>query len=136
MSWLVDTNVLSELSRRAPDPRVTAWLASHEDSIWISVLTLGEREKGLARVHEPARRARLQRWIRREVPDWFAGRILPIDIEVAVRWGRLTGELRDPMPAIDSLLSATALVHGLTIATRNVEDFAASGVTILNPWEE
>ncbi|MFM8878477.1 MAG: type II toxin-antitoxin system VapC family toxin [Verrucomicrobiota bacterium] len=135
MSWLVDTNVLSELSRRSPDPRVTDWLASHEDKIWISVLTLGELEKGLARVQEPARRVRLHRWIRREVPDWFSGRILPIDLEVAVRWGRLTGELRDPMPAIDSLLAATAMVHGLKIATRNVEDFAASGVPILNPWK-
>jgi len=135
MSWLVDTNVLSELSRRTPDPRVSEWLAHHEDKIWISVLTLGELEKGLARVEEPARRMRLQRWIRREVPDWFAGRILSVDLEVAVRWGRLTGELRDPMPVIDSLLAAMALVHGLKIATRNVEDFAASGVPILNPWK-
>jgi predicted nucleic acid-binding protein len=77
----------------------------------------------------------LQRWIRLQVPDWFAGRILPIDLEVAVRWGRLTGELRGPMPAIDSLLAATALVHGLKIATRNVEDFATSGVPSLNPWK-
>ena len=135
MSWLVDTNVLSELSRRTPDPRVSEWLAHHEDKIWISVLTLGELEKGLARVEEPARRMRLQRWIRREVPDWFAGRILSVDLEVAVRWGRLTGELRYPMPVIDSLLAAMALVHGLKIATRNVEDFAASGVPILNPWK-
>lgn len=135
MSWLVDTNVLSELSRRTPDPRVSEWLARHEDRLWISVLTLGELEKGLTRVEEPARRTRLQRWIRREVPDWFAGRILSVDLEVAVRWGRLTGELRDPMPVIHSLLAATALVHGLKIATRNVEDFAASGVPILNPWK-
>jgi len=135
VSWLVDTIVLSELSRRTPDTQVTEWLARHKDRLWISVLTLGELEKGLARVKEPARRARLQRWIRREVPDWFTGRILPIDREVAECWGRLTGKLRDPMPAIDSLLAATALVHGLKIATRNVDVFAASGVTILNPWE-
>jgi predicted nucleic acid-binding protein len=135
MSWLVDTNVLSELSRRTPDPRVAAWLARHEDTLWISVLTLGELENGLARVEEPARRNRLQRWIRREVPDWFAGRILPVDPEIAVHWGRMLGKLRDPMPAIDSLLAATALVHGLEIATRNVDDFKASGVSVFNPWE-
>jgi len=135
MSWLVDTNVLSELSRRTPDPRVVAWLTRHEDLLWVSVLTLGELEKGLARVEEPARRTRLRRWIRSEVPAWFADRILPIDREVAVRWGKLTGEMRDPMPAIDSLLAATALVHGLEIATRNVADFTASGVPVLNPWE-
>lgn len=135
MSWLVDTNVLSELSRRTPDPRVAAWLARHEDTLWISVLTLGELEKGLARVEEPSRRNRLQRWIRREVPDWFAGRILPVDREISVHWGRMLGRLRDPMPAIDSLLAATALVHGLEIATRNVDDFKASGVSVFNPWE-
>jgi len=135
MSWLVDTNVLSELSRRTPDPRVVAWLTRHEDLLWVSVLTLGELEKGLARVEEPSRRTRLRRWIRNEVPTWFADRILPIDRDVAVRWGKLTGEMRDPMPAIDSLLAATALVHGLEIATRNIADFTASGVPVLNPWE-
>ena len=135
MSWLVDTNVLSELSRRTPDPRVAAWLARHEEMLWISVLTLGELENGLARVEEPSRRNRLQRWIRREVPDWFAGRVLPVDREIAVHWGRMLGKLRDPMPAIDSLLAATALVHGLEIATRNVRDFKASGVSVFNPWE-
>jgi len=111
MSWLVDPNVRPELSRTTPHPKVTRWLLEHQDELFLSVLTLGELEKGLRKMTKAPRRGRLARWIQREVPEWFQGRILALDQPVAIRWGQLTASLRDPLPAIDSLLAATALTH-------------------------
>lgn len=135
MSWLVDTNVISELSRKRPNERVTRWLRDHEDDLYLSVLTLGELEKGLTQITDKTRHARLSRWIYQEVPAWFAGKILPIDQGVAVRWGRLVAALRNPVPAIDTLIAATALAHDLTVATRNTSDLDRTGVATFNPWE-
>ncbi len=135
MSWLVDTNVISELSRRAPDPKVSAWLLANQDELHVSVLTLGELEKGLSRVSDKARRLRLERWVRSDVPAWFGRRVLDIDAKVAVRWGRLVGSLVDPLPAVDSLIAATALEHRLTVLSRNASDFTRAGVAVLNPWD-
>ncbi len=134
MSWLVDTNVISELSRRAPNPKVSSWLLANQDELHVSVLTLGELEKGLSRVADKARRQRLERWVRSDVPTWFGNRVLEIDVKVAVRWGRLVGSLTDPLPAIDSLIAATALEHRLTVVSRNKSDFTRAGVAVLDPW--
>lgn len=134
MSWLVDTNVISELSRRAPNPKVSAWLLANQDELHVSVLTLGELEKGLSKVADEARRRRLERWVRSDVPTWFGNRVLEIDVKVAVRWGRLVGSLSDPLPAIDSLIAATALEHRLTVVSRNKSDFTRAGVAVLDPW--
>ncbi len=134
MSWLVDTNVISELSHRAPNPKVSAWLLANQDELHVSVLTLGELEKGLAKVTDKARRQRLERWVRSDVPTWFGNRVLEIDVKVAVRWGRLVGSLPDPLPAIDSLIAATALEHSLTVVSRNASDFGRAGVAVLDPW--
>ncbi len=134
MSWLVDTNVISELSRRIPDPKVSSWLLANQDELHVSVLTLGELEKGLSKIADKARRQRLERWVRNDVPTWFGNRVLEIDVKVAVRWGRLLGSLRDPLPAIDSLIAATALEHRLTLVSRNVSDFSRAGVAVLDPW--
>ncbi|HTH50086.1 MAG TPA: type II toxin-antitoxin system VapC family toxin [Candidatus Limnocylindria bacterium] len=131
----MDTNVISELSRKVPDPKVSQWLVDHEDGLFLSVLTLGELEKGLMKVTDAKRRARLRSWVQQEVPEWFAGRILPIDQPVAIRWGQLVGSSRDPIPTIDALLAATALTHGLTVVTRNITDLSRTGVKILNPWD-
>ncbi len=135
MSWLVDTNVVSELSRQKPDAKVSRWMLDHQDDLFLSVLTLGELEKGLMKAADAVRRSRLERWVRHDVPGWFEGRILPIDEEVAIRWGKLVGSLRDPVPAIDTLLAATALTHRLTITTRNTADFARTGADLFNPWD-
>lgn len=135
MSWLVDTNVISELSRRAPSPKVAEWLIERQDDLFISVLCIGELEKGLAMVAEATRRVRLERWVRNDVLVWFGDRVLPVDARVAVRWGRLLGEAGEPLPAVDSLIAATALTHRLTVATRDVEGFARTGVALVNPWE-
>jgi predicted nucleic acid-binding protein len=135
MSWLVDTNVISELSRKTPNPRVSDWLLDHQDGLFVSVLTLGELEKGLMKAVDAPRRARLERWIRHDVPNWFGERVLPIDLRVALRWGQLVGSLRNPTPAIDTLLAATAIAHQLTLVTRNTADLEDTGADLLNPWK-
>jgi toxin FitB len=135
MSWLVDTNVISELSRKAPNPKVAEWLLERQDDLFISVLCIGELEKGLAMLAEATRRVRLERWVRNDVLAWFGDRVLPVDARVAVRWGRLLGEAGEPLPAVDSLIAATAMTHRLTVATRDVEGFSRTGVSLVNPWE-
>src|SRR6185369_14075346 len=99
-----------------------------------SVLTLGELRKGVASLEDERRRTALLDWLETELPAFFAGRVLPIDGEVADRWGRILAAAGRPVPAIDSLLAATALHHGLTLVTRNVRDVAGLGLEIINPW--
>ncbi len=138
MKWLLDTCVLSELSRKRPDPNVMTWMESvQDDLLFISVLTVGELRKGIAANQDAARRESLQRWLESDVLEAFSGAILPIDREIAERWGILCGEAERSgrtRPAIDALLAATALVHGLTVATRNVGDFSGTGAALFNPF--
>ncbi|RDI22031.1 hypothetical protein DFR41_108155 [Pseudacidovorax intermedius] len=136
MSYLVDTNALSELRRRVPDANVAAWFARRPPTtLYLSVLTLGEIRKGIAGVPEPARRQVLADWLEVDLPLFFTGRVLGIDAAVADRWGRLVAEAGRPLPAIDSLLAATALVHDLVLVTRNTRDFAGMPVQVFNPWQ-
>lgn len=135
MSYLLDTNVLSELRRRDPDPNVVRWLAARPASILhLSVLTLGEIRKGIEGLPDGDRKLRLLDWLEVELTNYFAGRILAVDAIVADRWGRLLAQAARPLPAIDSLLAATALAHGLTLVTRNVKDFQHAGLVTLDPW--
>lgn len=135
MSYLVDTNVLSELRRQAPDPRVVEWFALRPPvTLYLSVLTLGEIRRGIDAVPSAKRRAALADWLETGLPAYFSGRILPIDERVADRWGRMLAEAGRPLPAIDSLLAATAAVHGLAVVTRNVRDFQGLGVPVIDPW--
>lgn len=137
MSWLIDTNALSELMKRNPDPGVVRWFAERPaESLHLSVLTLGELRKGIDAMPEGARKATVVAWLEADLPDYFAGRILEIDAHTADRWGKLCAEVRRPIPAIDSLLAATALVHGLTLVTRNLADFNLPSLRIINPWGE
>ncbi len=136
MSYLLDTNVLSELRRRVPDPAVVAWVEGRPAStFFLSVLTLGEIRKGIDSLADEHRRSRLLDWLEAEVPAFFSGRILAVDLPVADRWGRLLAQAGRPLPAIDSLLAATALQHGLRLVTRNVRDFAFPGLELINPWQ-
>jgi predicted nucleic acid-binding protein len=139
VSFLLDTVTLSE-ARRAhlADPRVMRWLDLHpEPLLFISAISLGEIERGCARVQDEVQRVGLENWAG-TVKERFAGRILPVDEVVAERWGRMFGELersgRRPQ-LMDSLIAATALAHDLTVVTRNVRDFDRCGVTTENPWE-
>lgn len=135
MSYLVDTNVLSELRRRDPDANVVRWLADRPaTTLYLSVLTLGELRRGVEGLPEGDRKRRLLDWLEVELPAYFAGRILPVDATVADRWGRLLAQAGRPLPAIDSLLAATALTHGLTLLTRNIRDFQHPDLTVLDPW--
>jgi toxin FitB len=135
LTYLLDTNVLSELRRKSPDATVVEWFARRPPStLYLSVLTLGELRKGIEGVADTKRRLALNDWLESDLPAFFVGRILPIDAQVAERWGRLVAAAGRPLPAIDSLLCATAAQHGLSIVTRNGKDFADMGLDIINPW--
>jgi predicted nucleic acid-binding protein len=134
--WLVDTNVISELRRRDPDANVQAWFAQRPATeLYLSVLTLGEIRKGVEALADSGRRTVLNQWLERELPVFFAARLLPINGAVAHQWGQLLAEAGRSLPAIDSLLAATALHHNLVLVTRNLKDFAGLPVQVLNPWE-
>ncbi len=136
MSYLIDTNVISELRRKQPDAHVVAWFERcASQSLYLSVLTLGEIRKGIERLEDPKRRQVLVNWLHVELPTFFLGRVLNVDAQVADRWGRLQGDAGRPLPAIDGLLAATALQHDLTLVTRNVKDFKGLNLDIVNPWE-
>jgi len=137
LSYLIDTNVLSELRRRTPDPAVVAWFEERPaTTLHLSVLTLGEIRKGIEALDHGRRKLGLLDWLETDLPAFFAGRILPIDEAVADRWGHLLAAAGRPLPAIDSLLAATALTHGLALVTRNVNDFPAQELEIINPWRD
>jgi predicted nucleic acid-binding protein len=136
--YLLDTNCISELVRIKPEPRVMSWMqAAEETLLYLSVLTLGEIRKGLAGVPQGKRRTHLETWLEIELGARFAGRILPIDVPVADRWGLLAATAKregKPLSTMDGLLAATALHHNLTVVSRNVSDFADTRVQVLNPW--
>lgn len=137
MNHLLDTNVVSELRKRpgAVDPRVLAWAEdqpAHE--LFISVVTVMEIELGILRLErrDPASGEVLRRWFENGVLAGFADRILPVDMRVARRAAQL--HVPDPRPERDAYLAATAIEHGLTVATRNVVDFEPTGVAVIDPW--
>lgn len=135
MSYLVDTNVLSELRRKVPDPSVLSWFARCPPaSLYLSVLTLGEIRKGIEMLNDRNRQLLLRDWLDVDIPTFFTGRILAIDGPVADRWGRIVAIAGRPVAAVDSLLAATAVTHNLTLVTRNVKDFVGLPVTTINPW--
>lgn len=135
MTYLVDTNVISELRKRSPDPAVELWFSSRPaNSLYLSVLTLGEIRKGVEMLSDEGRKRVYGDWLAKELPAFFAGRILPVDARVCDRWGRMSAAAGRTLPAIDSLLAATAVEFGLILATRNAKDFAGLPVSIVDPW--
>jgi toxin FitB len=140
VNLLLDTNVLSEVQRPAPDLKVLGWLdAVDEDRVFISVASIAELRRGIALMDDGRRRAALAAWLANELPARFAERMLPIDHAVAERWGELMAQGRRrgvALSVMDGFFAATALVHDLTLVTRNVRDFAAFGVPLHNPWED
>jgi hypothetical protein len=136
MSYLLDTNVLSETIRRKPNRSVISWLDQIPgEALFVSVLTLGEIRKGIELLGDRKRREKLRLWLEHDLHAWFEERILSIDFAVADRWGRLLAEAQRPLPAIDSLLAATALHHDLRLVTRNAGDFKYPGLVVINPWK-
>lgn len=135
MSYLIDTNILSELSRKIPNAAVVEWFDERPAGrLHLSVLSLGEIRKGIENLSPGKRKSRLVDWLETDLPAFFGERVLPVDIQVADRWGRLVAQAGRPVPAIDSLLAATALHHDLTLVTRNVRDFSYPGLVVVNPW--
>ena len=134
MSFLLDTNVISEARKPDGNPGVRAWLAAVKGvDLYLSVLVVGEVRQGIARLRrrDPAQAGIYETWLARLRED-YADRILPITVAVAEEWGRMN--VPEPLPVIDGLLAATAKVHGLTFATRNTADLARSGVRLFNPF--
>ena len=140
MSWLLDTPVVSELVRATPNTSVIDWLQSQdENDLYLSVLTLGELEKGIAKLTNSRRKTTLRKWVRTNLMTRFEERLLDVDRHVASRWGTLIGTSERkgrPLPVIDSLIAATAIAHELTVVSRNAMDFERCGVPCLNPWSE
>ena len=136
MSYLIDTNVISELVRTKPDPRVVEWFNAIPDSaLYLSTLTLGELRKRVEMLTDANRREKLRQWLENDLPAWFGEHLLSVDAAVADRWGRLLAEAARPLPAVDSLLAATALHHDLRIVTCNDKNFEMPGLVVVNPWQ-
>lgn len=134
MKYLVDANVLSEATQAQPDARVIAWLRRHEQGIVVDPIILGEIRFGIHLLPAGTKRRRLEQWFSHGVQTIHC---LPWDAATGLRWAALLADLRrrgKAMPVKDSLVAATALVHDLTIATRNIDDFAHAGVRVLNPF--
>lgn len=140
MNYLLDTCLISELAKSKPDEKVVDWVLSEDETnFYISVLTFGELHKGVERLPESKKKKELQGWIEDELKNRFQNRIIGIDMRVSILWGTiqcLAEKKGKPMPAIDSLIAATGIVHELTVVTRNVTDMEQSGVKLLNPWLE
>lgn len=135
MSYLLDTNVIFELVRPRPAPAVEDWIGAVPDgALHLSVLSLGEIRNGAESTTEGRNRERLRIWLEQDLPSWFEDRLLPITTSVADRWSRLLAEAGRPVPAIESLLAATALDRDLRLVTRNEMDFQFPGLTVVNPW--
>lgn len=140
MKYLLDTNVVSETIRTQPDASVMAWLAvTDRENLYLSVITLGELERGIIKHHDPVRQARLRHWYTTTVLPDYAGRILDITPPVMSEWARLVQAARSagqPPGTLDALIAATASAHGLIIVTRNTKHFDVLGVSTFNPWQE
>jgi tRNA(fMet)-specific endonuclease VapC len=139
MKYLLDTCVISELVARQPHPGVVEFVdALDPDDVVLSVITIGEITKGIEKLPRSKRKQELLTWLKEDLLIRFDGKLLALDTEVLVAWGMLTARLEASgrtMPAIDSLIAATVLAQQATLVTRNVDDFAGTGVEIINPWE-
>ena len=138
MRVLLDTNVVSELVAKQPNPKVLEWIDSLDaNAVYLPVITIGELRHGIEKLPESKRKNNLRHWLDEELSLRFYGRILTIDSEVMMAWGVLMAQLERegrPMPAMDSLIAAIAIRHDCVLATRNNEDFAACGILTINPW--
>ena len=139
MKVLLDTCVISELVTKKPNPGVIDFVDSLDaDNVFLSVITIGEITKGIEKLPNSRRKTNLRTWLQDDLLVRFYDNIIPLDTDIITSWGELTAHLElqgKPMPAIDSLIAATALAGKMTLVTRNVSDFNAAGVEILNPWK-
>lgn len=138
MNYLLDTNVISEFARGRPDPNLLNWMQrADENRLYLSVLSIGEIVLGIESLARGKRRSQLQHWLEGDLRQRFAGRLLDVDREVAETWGSLMAAARAAGAtdsSIDWLIAATALHHGMTIATRDTSNFAKLNLPLVNPW--
>ena len=139
MSYLLDTCVISEFVAKQPAEEVVSWLARLDpETVFLSVVTIGEIQKGIEKLPASKRKEALRTWLKEDLLVRFHDRLLPLGVGEMLTWGSLMGKVEAkgmPMPLIDSLIAATALHHDLVVVTRDQDDFAPSGVRLLNPWE-
>jgi len=136
--YLVDTNILSELTKPTPSPQVEAFLRQSKDRVFVSVFSIREIRKGIAFLPTSNRRAALEDWLDNEIMPWLGDRALPDALSIAERWGDLSAQLKlkgRQRPVVDAVIAATAFKHDLVLVTRNVKDYEDLGITILNSWE-
>ena len=138
MSYLIDTCCILELVKKKPNPNVLKWFADQDElSMYLSVITFGELRKGIEKLPDSKKKKELNQWVKEDLNHRFKNRVLNINMEEVNRWGKIlaTAEKNGkPLPAIDSLIAATAQVHDLTVVTRNTQDMEGSGVEVINPW--
>ena len=138
MRILLDTNVVSELISKRPNPAVLRWIDEIDaGAAYLSVVTVGEIRKGIEKLPESDRKGRLTRWLENDLMERFAGRILVIDVAVMLTWATLVSALERngrPLPTMDSLIAAIALRNQCSLATRNAADFEDTGVALIDPW--
>ncbi len=138
MTYLLDTCLISEMVAKQPNQQVLDWLnAQVPETLYISVITIGEIAKGISKMTPSKRKESLTNWLNETLPNRFERRILSIDISTMILWGNLVGQLEKngrPLPVMDSLIAAIALQNSLSLVTRNENDFAGTGVVIVNPW--
>jgi hypothetical protein len=138
LSFLLDTNVISEWAKPLPSPKVIAWLAElDEDRAFISVLSFAEIARGVELLPQSRRRTRLAGWLENDLPARFEGRVIEIDLRIARAWGSVMARSQNlglATGAMDGLIAATAATFDLTLATRNVKDFDGLGIRLFNPW--
>ena len=136
MSYLIDTNVFSELAKSTPDARVVDWLRDHQPELFVSTITIGELRRGVERLMNGKRKTALQSWLT-DLCKRMEGRILSFNTSTAHVWGQLMAGWERTgvtVPSLDSQLAATAHRHGLTMVTRNVDDFKNTGIKLFNPF--
>ena len=138
MSYLIDTCCISELVKKKPNPNVVRWFADRDEfSMYLSVITFGELRKGIEKLPDSKKKKELSRWVKEDLSQRFKNRVLSIHMNEVNRWGEILAAAEQkgkPLPAIDSLIAATAQVHDLSVVTRNTQDMEGSGVEVINPW--
>ena len=139
MKYLIDTCVISEVLRTNPEKKVLQWFEDcDEEFTFLSVLTIGEIQKGITKLPDNQRKIKIQKWLNKDLLQRFLNKIIPIDIEIASTWGQIQGEAESrgiTIPSIDGLIGASAVAHNMTVVTRNDKDIQKTGARVLNPWK-
>jgi predicted nucleic acid-binding protein len=140
VSFLLDTNVISEGAKPRPDVGVMDWLASiDEEQLHLSIVSVAELRHGIERLDAGRRKTALDLWLTQQLPARFDSRLMPVDAEIADAWGRIVAAAQAagrPIGAMDAFVAATAKQHQLTLVTRNIADFEATGIRLFNPWSQ